>query len=164
MKTTFTFFILLLLVGFLSITVESATEEWSYDCGSNIVYQAYTDGKGGAAMIHGAASTNLTLVWLDKKGDIIYQAGISNIMATGISGCTSKDLIYSDVYPDTGIHVFHVNSKGEMEVIPAAPDTFNTTMSVVPSYGNKSDDKKGFFISFTNTNTLNTSFVRYRNK
>jgi len=164
MKTTFTFLILFLLTGFLSINVESATEEWSYDCGSNMVYQAYTGGKGGVAMIYGSAHTNLTLVWFDKKGDTIYQAGISNIMATGITGCTSKDLIYSDSDPDSGTHVFHVNSKGEMKIIPADPDTFNTTMAMMPSYCNKSDDKKGFFISFTNTNTLNTSFVRYRNK
>ena len=165
MKTTFTFLIIFLLAGFLSINVESATEEWSYDCGSNVVYQAYTDGKGGAAMVYGSPPANTTLVWLDKKGDIIYQAGISNIMAMGITGCTSKDLIYGDLYPDTGMQVFHVNSKGDKEIIPADPDTYNTTSGMMmPSYGNKSDDKKGFFISFTDTNTLNTSFVRYRNK
>ena len=158
------FSIVLFLDVFLTIPVESATEEWSYDCGSNIVYQAYTDGKGGAAMVYGSTSTNITLVWFDKKGDIIYQTGLSNIMVMGIAGCTSKDLIYTDIYPDTGVHVFHVNSKGDKETIPADPNTFNTTMALGPSYGSKSDDKKGFFVSFTDTNTLNTSFVRYRNK
>jgi len=164
MKNSVSILILFLLTGFLSITVESATEEWSYDCSSNIVYLAYTDGKGGAAMVYGTPPANMTLVWLDKKGDIIYQAGISNIMAMGITGCTSKDLIYGDSYPDTGMQVFHVNSKGDKETIPAAPDTFNTLTAMIPSYGSKSDDKKGFFITFTDTNTLNTSFVRYRNK
>jgi len=164
MKITFSLLILFALAVVFTISVESATEEWSYDCGSNLVYQALADGKGGAAMIFGYTPTNVTLVWFDKKGSVIYQTGLSNVMVFGIVGCTSKDLIYSDLYPDTGIQVFHVNSKGDKETIPADPGTFNTPTAMVPYYSNKSNDKKGFFVSFTDTNNPNTFFVRYRNK
>ncbi len=71
MKTTFTFLILFLLAGFLSINVESATEEWSYDCSSNMVYQAFTDGKGGAAMVYGTTPTNMTTLSFSITGKVI---------------------------------------------------------------------------------------------
>ncbi len=166
MKFIFNFFtlILFLVAVFLTSITHAATEEWNFDCGSNMVYQVYADGKGGAALVYAYTFTNATLVWLDKKGQTIFQTGLSNLALMGIVGCTPKDLVYCDEYSGVGQQIFHVDSKGQKDTLAADPNSFNSSFNLIPSYRNESKDKKGFFVSFTDTNNYNSLFVRYKNK
>ena len=162
MKKLFLLILLLLIVS--SARVSAATQEWQIQVGSNYVLQTCADGSGGVAMIYGGGSTNFALIWLDKKGNTIFQDTLNSYSYGGILGCTKKDLIFVDVDLETNLFVYHVNSDGQKEIVPADPNTFNGQSSLVLSFLSKTSDTKGFFVTVTDTNNWQTSFVRYRNK
>lgn len=164
MKIIFYVILLFAFVCGFCANANAATEEWSVPLSSNYVYQCYADGNGGAAIVYLDGSGNTKLLWLDKKGKKIYEDTITDVSAGGILGCTKKDLVFADSDSSTNRYVYHVNSDGQKETLAAPVGTFNTVPNLTYSFITKAGDKKGFFATFTNTNDLETTFVRYRNK
>jgi hypothetical protein len=157
------FGIIILLVAAGCASARAATEAWTYS-GLTGIFQIVADGAGGCAITHTATRfmENGEVVWLDKKGALLYQAGISNVLHTGILICTPKNLVYSDMRA-TNLAI-HVALDGTATLLPAAADTFNRAPSQYPIYQQFLADAKGFFAVRTDTNTMAATLVRYTNK
>jgi len=147
-------------VVLLTQTARAATEQWTFD-GSNGVYQVVADGAGGCAILR-LLSGSGEIVWLDKKGAILYQTGVSNIIAGSIAVCTPKDLVYAD--NRGSLAVYHVNKKGTVQKLDADPNTVNTVQTLFPLLYNNIADKTGFFAVKNQTNTMTHTVIRYSNK
>ena len=102
---TFILCLCIAVIGFC-IKLKAATEQWSAD-GKAMIYQVAADGKGGCALIRAETNSVYSILWVDKKGAVIYEAGVSN---ASIISCSNKQLIYSDDLNGSGI--VQVNSKG----------------------------------------------------
>jgi hypothetical protein len=157
------FGIIILLVAAGCASARAATEAWTYS-GLTGIFQIVADGAGGCAMtrMDSGDVQDGEVVWLDKKGALLYQAGISNVLRGGILVCTSKHLVYSDLRA-TNL-VIHVALDGTATVLPAAANTFNRSSAALPIYQQAMADAKGFFAIRTDTNTLAATLVRYDNK
>ncbi|MCX7005524.1 MAG: hypothetical protein NTV22_19970 [bacterium] len=154
----------LVLVAVLACAcATAATEQWTYS-GLTGIFQIVADGAGGCAMTRyaGAFDDSSDVVWLNKKGALIYQAGISNVLRGGIMVCTPKNLVYADMR-DTNM-VVHVAADGTATIVPAAAHTLNRTPLPYPIYWQLMADSKGFFATRTDTNTMAATLVRYSNK
>jgi len=142
---------------------QAATEQWTYS-GLTGIFQIVVDGAGGCAMTRYAGSfgDDSDIVWLNKKGALIYRAGVSNVLHGGIMACTPKNLVYADMR-DTNL-VVHVAADSTATILPAAANTLNRTPLPYPIYWQRMADSKGFFAIRTDTNTMATTLVRYSNK
>lgn len=152
-----------LLLTIVCLPAAAATEQWTYDALTG-VFQLVADGGGGGAMtrISGSSMYHGDIVWLNNRGELIYHAGVSNIVqGGGIMVCTPTQLVYGDVRGSN--IVMHVTTDGEA-LVPAEPNTMNTSPLYLPIYQHVLADSKGFFAVRTDTNTLAVSVVRYSNK
>ena len=152
-----------LLLATVCLPAAAATEQWTYD-GLTGVFQLVADGAGGCAMtrIGGSSMYSGEVVWLNNRGELIYQDGLSNtIYGGGIMVCTPAQLVYGDVRGSN--IVIHVSQSGAV-TLPAEPNTMNTSPLYLPIYQHVLADSKGFFAVRTDTNTLAVSVVRYSNK
>jgi|GEM_PF-539386 len=166
MKNTIFTILILTAVLFFSFSAKAASEVWTYDGLSNI-FQVVADGKGGCAMTRCTNSIdNAEIVWLDNKGQLIFQTSISNIIKSSIIMCTPKHLLFTDFRPDP---VFiQVDNNGTESVVSSPSGKYN----MVPGPGtipvgilnSKIDDKKGFFLVRSATNENGATLIRYKNK
>ncbi len=145
------------------VGAQAATEQWTYS-GLTGIFQIVADGVGGCAMtrIIGGFDDSCDVVWLNKKGELLYQDGISNVLRGGILVCTPKNLVYADVRATN--MVVHVAANGTATTLPAAAHTLNRPPLPYPIYWHLMADSKGFFAIRTDTNTLAATLVRYSNK
>ncbi len=164
-NTIFTILVLTAALSF-SFSANAASEDWTYDGLSNI-FQVVADGKGGCAIVRSTNSIdNSELVWLDKKGQQIYQTTISNCIRNSIINCSSKQLLFTDFRP-TPVFI-QVDNNGTESVVPSPagkynmlPATGTTPLAVINT---KIDDKKGFFLVRSSTNQNGATLIRYKNK
>jgi len=151
-----------LLSCLLALCALAATEEWRFE-GTNDIFQITSDGKGGCAVtritgVLGPAPTG-DVLWFDRKGQLVYQGGISNLLGGGIAVCTRDNLVYGDVR-DTNI-VVHVNADGAATILPASAGTINHLPWRYFYNGSHVNDKKGYFVVVTETNANEVALVRY---
>jgi hypothetical protein len=158
------FLALLLPLAFATCSL-AATEEWRYD-GTNEIFQITADGKGGCAITRvtdlGGADVSGDVLWFDKKGQLIYQGGLSNLLGGGIIVCTPKDLVVGDIRR-TNL-VVHVTRDGTASELPAAAGTLNRPPGRYIASKLVVYDAKGFFAMVSDTNANAYSLVRYRHK
>jgi hypothetical protein len=148
----------LLVVG---LHVYAATEQWRYQSPHEIM-QVVPDGKGGCAVAVADTNGLMQVVWLDKKGKVLYTSLPSMGFPIGpISSCTPKQLIYTLFLGPP--MVIQVTNKGQ-EIPVASIGGYLYGMPL--TFGNNSEysDKKGFFVFNVETNTLRKTLVRYSYK
>jgi len=152
---------ILILCGVAGISVMiacAATKQWQYNSPNNIM-QVYADGKGGCAVATTDTNNLVTVVWLDKKGKVLYESPLMSAPMIGlIQSCSANQLTYTIFfgYP----MIVQVSKKGEeTPVVSIGGITYGTPLA--PTLNNKLDDKKGFFIINVNTNTTRKTLVRY---
>jgi hypothetical protein len=153
------------LLSALALGAFAATEEWRYG-GTNVIFQIIADGKGGCAVTRvidiSGTSLNGDVLWFDKKGQLLYQSGLSNIIAGGIAACTTENLVYCDMRA-TNV-VIHVTADGTATVLPAMAGTLNRIPIFFYISDTRVSDKQGFFASESDTNANSVALVRYRHK
>ncbi len=171
-KITYSLILFILIFAFC-YQGKCATEEWTYDGMSNI-FQIVADGKGGCSFtrlngVLGGGTADFDIVWLDKKGALIYSAPMTNSTFPGmILGCTSKQLLFADKRPNP---VFiQVDQNGVESIVPSPAGKYNMMpmSTLIPVsliiQDARITDKKGFFLVENNTNTYGATLIRYSNK
>ena len=140
--------------------VQAATEQWRSD-GQKAVRQIVADGKGGCAYVREDTNSVVSLVWLDKKGAIIYSTILSNVIGNQILACTPKQLVYADERPD-GI-VIQVDQDGQ-ETVLSTPNGHvgSGFLDVIPR--SATTDKKGFFGVLFKYPASDQDVLRFKNK
>ena len=90
---------ILILCGVAVISVMiacAATKQWQYNSPNNII-QIYADGKGGCAVATTDTNNLVTVVWLDKKGKVLYESPLMSAPMLGlIQSCSANQLTYTD--------------------------------------------------------------------
>jgi len=140
------------------IKLNAATEQWEVD-GKDMIYQVAADGKGGCALIRVETNLVYSILWVDKKGAEIYEAGVSN---ASIISCSNKQLVYSDDFNGSGI--IQVDSKGSTTKIskPGEEAYASYFGKIIPS--SVMSDKKGFFGVKMEILINRQKLVRFSNK
>ena len=121
-----------------ALIVCAATEEWDYE-GQHQIMQVVVDGKGGCAFLRMSTNNIQSMVWLDSKGQVVYQSVVSNAV---IFACTKKQVLFSDKL--TGEKVKQVDDKGTVTQL-SEPDGRVEGSLTMQYYQNTMADKKGFF-------------------
>ncbi len=167
MKTKIFFVLLCFFSGTIFCnSIFAATELWSYD-GWESVRQVILDGKGGCAFIRMETNDIAEVVWLDKKGQLVYKTNINVTNSTGffpvkILFFKKKSLFFSD-FRNTLSSVIEVNNKGQETTIQSTGNNVGGPMLMIYDQSNLSD-KRGFFtIKFDVVNSRQ-SIVRFNNK
>ena len=108
---------------------------------------------------------NFELIWLDKKGTLIYQTTLSNIVSSTIIDCTPKQLLFADYR--SGPVFIQVDNKGVETIVPSSAGKYNMLPGVelipVPVINSRIDDKKGYFLVRSSTNENAATLIRYKN-
>jgi hypothetical protein len=140
------------------IKLNAATEQWSAD-GKSMIGQVAADGKGGCALIRMETNSVHSILWVDKKGAAIYEAGVSN---ASIISCSNKQLLYSDDL--NGSEIVQVDSKGGTTKISKPGEEAYASFfgKIIPS--SVMSDKKGFFGVKMDIITSRQKLVRFSNK
>lgn len=119
----------------------ASSEEWSVD-GKAIIYQIVADGKGGCAFTRAETNGPIEILWLDKKGGVIFQSALTALVARTILSCTQSQLVFAD---SRGVPViFAVDKKGVSTLIET-PNGYTTGPMMMVGTENFLCDKKGFF-------------------
>jgi len=148
-------------LAIIVIQVYAATEQWRYQSPQEIV-QVVPDGQGGCAITVADTNGLSQVVWLDKKGQVLY----TSMQAMGFPGgsigsCTPKQITYTLLLgPPMVVQV----TKSGQEIPVASIGGY--LYGLPPVYANNSEysDKKGFFVFNVDTNTLRKTLVRYSYK
>ncbi len=153
-------FIVCLCVTVLSFCAKlyAATEQWSVD-GKSMINQAVADGKGGAAFICRETNLIYSVLWVDKKGAVIYETAVSN---AAIISCSNKQLVYSDDLNGSGI--VQVDNKGGTTKISKTGEMVYASIFGMRMPGSAMVDKKGFFGVKVEVMTGRQKLVRFSNK
>ena len=141
-----------------TLAASAATEQWHVTVTGEVT-QIVADGSGGCAFLRMEKGTNY-VVWLNRKGEAIYQStSLGTMLFSGITECTPKQILFTIIsgYP----MMVQVSSKGvETPVAVMGGFVLGSPISVPVTF-NKLADKKGFFIYNVNTNTAAGALVRY---
>ena len=157
---THTLLLLGLALAFAARTGQAATEQWTA-FGDARIQQVVADGNGGCAYTRLDASNNATLVWLDKKGNVIYQAAPTNQFQWPIVVCTRKLLLYLDKRP---LNVLVQVAPDGTESVLSAPNT-EIGPSLMGIYRpSLVDDRRGFFAVKLGIPVQTNTLLRFTNK
>ncbi len=143
-----------------SLTAWGLTEQWRHVARAP-VQQIVGDGKGGCAFVTRETNAFVSVVWLDKKGQLRYDSGPMETVPIGpvINDCTPKQVVY------TGTAGFPMMVQVDKNGSPTPVVSFGgylIGMTIVAPYGHsRLGDKKGFFVLNVNTNTGVNTVVRY---
>lgn len=139
-----------------ALFVYAATEEWDHD-GQHQIIQVVADGKGGCAFLRMSTNHIQSLVWLDSKGQVLYQSVVSNAV---IFTCSKKQVVFSD--KQSGDTVKQVDVKGTVSLLDD-PDRMEGPLTM-QYYQNTMADKKGFFAIKMVSPPGEQRLVRFKNK
>ena len=165
-KCTYTYILMTAMLLLATLAVVAATEQWRYDGWSRIL-QVVADGSGGVAFFrletNGVAAS---IVWLDKKGALVYESANMLELIGPIISCTKKELIFTRGEgnpPNRTIILVQVDSKGNEQTI-TEPGKYLVGPAFQFGQG-ISKDKKGFFAEALTTNSpYRTELIRYTYK
>ncbi|NLF39685.1 hypothetical protein GX586_09585 [bacterium] len=138
-----------------------ATEQWSVPGGDTIM-QIVADGSGGCAFAYRDASNNVTLVWLDKKGQTIFESHPTNHYMWPVIVCTKKTLLFADLRP--GPVIVQAANDGT-ETVLAEPGAVITSSAYGMYRQAVTADAKGFFaVNVTPISPGGQTLVRFKNR
>ena len=140
------------------IKLNAATEQWEIDV-QKMIFQVAADGKGGCVLIRMETNSVYSILWVDKKGAEIYEAGVSN---ASIISCSNKQLVYSDNL--NGSEIVQVDSKGGTTKISRPNEEAYGSYLGNMMPGTVMSDKKGFFGVKMEMLTSRQKLVRFSNK
>ena len=140
------------------IKLYAATEQWEVD-GQQMIFQVAADSKGGCALIRVETNSVYSILWVDKNGAEIYEAGVSN---ASIISCSNKQLVYSDDLNGSGI--VQVDSKGDTTKISKPGEEAYASYFGKLMFSSVMSDKKGFFGVKMDMLTSRQKLVRFSNK
>ena len=158
---------LLIIFITFSMAAFAAKEIWKYDRNSDAdgakIVQIVSDGKGGCASVWFGTNEFLTVVWLDKKGNVKYENQMYGLYFSPnvILSCSPKQLVHFSGIPLP--MVVQVDSKGIAKVIGTL-NGYLTGILTFPIPKQKLTDKKGFFAVNADTNAVYQTLIRYSNK
>jgi len=158
MKTRFGWILFSLLVIICLGVYAAATEQWSSP-EFTYIGQIRDDGSGGCAILGNEGPNTNTVVWLDKKGNILYTK--TRIGIVTIAACTKKQCAY--VYKESHTNnasLIQVDSKGEETVVQIA----DTDMTAPGKYTKPLEDKKGYFLVLRTMATKRERVTRFTYK
>lgn len=167
MKTKKLLFIFCIFSGFIFCNfAAAATELWSYD-GWTQVRQILPDGKGGCAFVRLETNLLAEVVWLDKKGELIYKTNINvtNTYGTRVVNIlffNKKNLFIGDVRNAVAV-VIEVDTKGQETIIQHPGENVGNPLFMLYTPSELSD-KRGFFVMKTDIVTHRQRVVRFSNK
>ena len=156
MKKSFLIFCFVIVL--VATAVYAATEQWSID-GQCLIFQVVADGKGGCALTCSETNGAESVIWVNKKGGIIYQTIVSNVT---IIACSNKQLVYNDDLSDSKI--VQVDVKKGTTVIEQANKKLYGSLLLNVTYASEMYDKKGFFAVKIDASTGRQQLVRFSNK
>lgn len=145
----------------IGLHVFAATEQWRYQSPHEIT-QIMADGKGGCALVVADTNGIAQVIWLDKKGQLLY----TSLQAPGfpigaINSCTPKQLVYTlFLGPPMLVQV----TRTGQEIPVASIGGYLYGRPLTYGGGSELSDKKGFFVVNVETNTMRKTLVRYSYK
>ncbi len=122
--------------------VNAATQRWSYDDAPTIV-SVMADGSGGCSYVRRETNLFGSIIWLDKKGTLVYRADFTTNLPATIVRCTKKQLIYA-TYQDSWRFV-QVARDGTATPITAGNNTLTVPFLAEEIPASFTTDRKGFF-------------------
>ena len=143
-----------LCIGFLY----AATEQWSIEMGNGAIVDIKADGYGGGAFVF-SGSTGYQIVWIDKKGNKIFEKTITIAMPT-LTAVTKKNLVYQLM--GGSVTQVIVDKKQKEQTISASDGGIYSSNPAGTVYSS-AYDKKGFLVWKQNTNGVIT-VIRYSYK
>jgi len=167
MKTkTFLVIFCMFSAGLLCYSVLGATELWSYD-GWKQIRQIVPDGKGGCAFVRTETNDVAEVVWLDKKGELVYKTDVNvtnnpSPINVKILFFKKKSLFINDVRNDATV-VIEIDSKGQETITQSAGNNVGgpLLMGYTP---NELSDKHGFFTTKLNIIDSRQKIIRFSYK
>ncbi len=130
-------------------SINAATELWSYD-GWQLIWQIVPDGKGGCAFVRVESNDLAEVVWLDKKGGLVYKTNINTTNNSGPSAASdfilffkNKNLFFRDII-DGASAVIEIDPKGQKTTLKSSGNDIRGPVLMFYSPSELSD-KKGFF-------------------
>jgi hypothetical protein len=160
MKTSYSIAAIISII-IIGLHVFAATEQWRYQSPHEIT-QIMTDGKGGCAVVVADTNGVSQVIWLDKKGQVLYTSLPAPGFPIGaINSCTPKQLVYTLLLgPPMLVQV----TKTGQEIPVASIGGFLYGRPLTYGSANELSDKKGFFVINVETNTMRKTLVRYSYK
>ncbi|MCX7005525.1 MAG: hypothetical protein NTV22_19975 [bacterium] len=140
----------------------AATQRWSYD-DAPMISSIMADGSGGCSYVR--RETNdlpSAVVWLDKKGALIYRADLTTNLPITIINCTKKQLTYA-TWQDNWRFV-QVARDGTVTPVTAGDKTLTVPLLVLELPVSFTTDRKGFFGLLVRVPSSRVTLVRYDNK
>jgi hypothetical protein len=151
----------ILLYLLAPVSMFGMSEQWQYAC-SNQIVQFYADGAGGCAFVEMDTNDVQTLTWLDKKGTILYQTGLTTNITSTIVFCTKKQLAFRDANPLSIIRF--VDKKGQVTTLEDPGRNLHQSYFTMAIPDNLTIDSKGFFGFKFMINQDWQVIIRYKNK
>ncbi|NLF39643.1 hypothetical protein GX586_09375 [bacterium] len=137
MKTTSLIVAALLVAG----AAAAATVEWSFPTDLSAGYYLKADGKGGCVVWGIKTNGACRVIWLDRKGEVIYDQTLPQLIY-GLSIGT-RGLFYTYVSPPVYPGVFVDKNGTETPVTSPTEHTVTAFAAIIVS---EVMDKKGFFV------------------
>lgn len=167
MKTkTFLIIFCMFSAGLLCYSVIAATELWSYD-GWEQIRQIVPDGKGGCAFVRVESNDVAEVVWLDKKGELVYKTDVNvtnnpSPINVKILFFKKKSLFISDVKNGENV-VIEIDDNGQETTTQSAGNNVGGPW-LMGYTANELSDKRGFFTSKINLIDSRQEIVRFSYK
>ena len=118
----------------------AATEQWSSPVFSHVA-QIRADGGGGCALVGQDGTYTNTIMWFDKKGNILFSKTYHGYVT--IAAVTKKYCAYSFREKDTDFaYLIQVDRKGNETVVQDE----DVSMEAPGKYTKVLEDKKGYFL------------------
>ena len=139
----------------------AATQRWSYDSAPAIA-QIMADGAGGCAYVRRETNSNASILWLDKKGTLLYRADLVTNLPAIIVRCTKKQLVY--VAYQESWRAVQVARDGTVTPVTAGNDTLTVPFLQQQLPVSVTTDRKGFFGVLVTIPSSRQTLVRFDNK
>ncbi|NLF39642.1 hypothetical protein GX586_09370 [bacterium] len=137
MKTLNLFAAALLVAG----AAAAATVEWSFPTDLSAGYYLKADGKGGCAFWGVKTNGSYRVIWLDRKGEVIYDQTVPQPIFGFTLG--TRGLLYS--YPSAPTYTAVLVDKNGAETPVFSPGE-HTLTAFTTIFASEVMDKKGFFV------------------
>lgn len=164
MQPTMRFVATLFAAVIVCSTLSAATLEWSYPLGaSKFPYQVFSDGAGGCGVVIDAVDGGYSIVWLDKSGNVRYNAGTFSRLPVIIT-CQKNTLVFC-FHNGRDYQVNTVDKKGTVSPIVAVNvDYFDYPALAMNLKPNPAADAKGFFVTQFDKGSAVVTLQRYSYK
>lgn len=152
----------IVMIAVSAASVFAATQRWSYDDAAAI-YSIMADGGGGCAYVRMETNNHVSVIWLTKAGQPVYQLDTGTNLPITLVNCTKKQLVYA------------TQAGGASQYVQVAPDGTATPITaphtvlgvpfmnqVLPA--SITTDAKGFFAVLIKIPGSRMTLVRFDNK